>query len=250
MQAALTDTGRAIRSQALRLRRSGVWLPTLGIPSVAIALAAIVLWSAEPAAVPEADLWAQIIQAAFGMWALLLLPLLTALVAAQVAALEHGARAWKHLLALPTWKGAHIVAAWVAVAGLTAAATLALATGIAVVGAITAMLQPLAAPTGAPLAKLFGAAGLVYAGSLLLVSGHLWLSIRWPGVGVGLAVAVVGVFSNIVLLNLGAGAVTPYGLAPSALIGGRLDLVLISFLGGLAVLIASVWYLSQRDAPA
>ncbi|MEM6647834.1 MAG: ABC transporter permease [Bacteroidota bacterium] len=250
MAAVLTDTIRATRSQALRLRRSGVWLPTIGIPSVAIALAAIVLWSAEPSAVPEADLWAEIIQAAFGLWAVLLLPLLTALVAAQVAALEHGARGWKHLLALPTWKGAHFVAAWVAVAGLTAAATLTLATGIAVVGTLTSALQPLAASSAAPLGRLFGAAGLVYAGSMLLVSGHLWLSIRWPGVGVGLAVAVVGVFSNIALLNLGAGAVTPYGLAPSALMGDRIDLVLISLIGGLAVLIGSVWHLSRRDAPA
>ncbi|MEM1056497.1 MAG: ABC transporter permease [Bacteroidota bacterium] len=244
----LTDCLRATRSQSIRLRGSGVWLPTLGVPALAAGLAALVLWSIETVAGEEADPWGEVLQAAFGLWAILLLPLVIALVAAQVAGTEHSARGWKHLFTLPVWKGAHIIAAWTAVAVLTATATAALTAGVAGAGAAVSMLRPEVGLPPVPVWDLLRAATLVYACSLLLVSVHLWLSLRWPSVGVGLGVAVGGVLTNVVLLNLGAGAVTPYGLAPMALMSDHTGLALVGLAGGAVVLAGAVVHLSRRDA--
>ncbi|MEM1116279.1 MAG: ABC transporter permease [Bacteroidota bacterium] len=250
IRSAFVDSARAIRSQRLRLRGAGVWLPVLGIPALASGLAALVLWAAESGVGEEGDPWGQVIEAAFGLWSILLLPLLVALVAAQVATAEHAARGWKHLFALPVWKGAHVVAAWVAVAALTAAATAGLAVGVAGVGTAVSVLRPDLALPPAPLRDLLGAVAVVYAGALALVSGHLWLSLRWPSVGVGLGVAVGGVLTNVVLLNLGGGAVTPYGVAPMALMSGQPGLALLGLAGGVVLLLGAVAHLSRRDAPA
>ncbi|MEM9664218.1 MAG: ABC transporter permease [Bacteroidota bacterium] len=250
MRSTWSDLSPAVASQAVRLRGSGVAWVALGVPALAIALAALVLSAAEaPSDAGEADAWAEVMQAAFCVWSLMLLPLLTALLAAQVAALEHGARSWKHLFAMPVWKGAHVASMWLAVAGLTALATTALAVGIAVVGTVVSTLRPALEMPAAPVLALAQAAGLVYVCTLPLVGGHLWLSIRWPGVGVGLGVAIAGVLTNVVLLNLGAGVWTPYGLAPSALMQGQSWLAGIGLTVGVAVLVASMWHITRRDAP-
>ncbi|MEM0962755.1 MAG: ABC transporter permease [Bacteroidota bacterium] len=252
MHTPLVSVAGAVRSQAIRLRRSGIWFPTLGITGVAVGLGGIVLDSAVQTGLAEGStsaLWDQVLQASFGLWTILLLPMLTALVAAQVAAVEHNARGWKHLFALPTWKGAHVVSMWAAVVLLTAGATVLLAVGLTGAGAAVDALRPEAAVPPAPLAQFLRTAAVACASALPLASGHLWLSVRWPGVGVGLGVAVVGVLTNIVFLNLGAGAVTPYGLAPSAMISGQHELAVVGLVVGLVVFAGSVWHLSRRDTP-
>lgn len=252
MTSIVYDLAAAVRSQAVRLRGSGVMLPIAGLPVAAVGLATIALALSKPVApalATEMGPWKEAIESTFGLWALFLLPLLTALVAAQVASVEHNARGWKHLFALPPWRGAHVVSAWVAVAGLTAAATATLAIGVALAGTVVSALRPELGMPAAPVAALMGAAGLVYVCTLPLVSGHLWLSVRWPGIGVGLGVAIVGVLSSVVLLNLGAGAVTPYGLATSALMTSRPWLGMVGVTVGVVVLLASAWHTARRDAP-
>lgn len=250
MTPAVRDVAAAIRSQRVRLRGSGLRLSVVGVPAVAVGLATLVLVWADPPSGSEGGPWAEVVQASFGLWALFLLPLLTALVAAQVAAVEHDARGWKHLLALPCWKGAHMVSAWVAVAGSTALATAALTVGVAVAGVAVSALRPELGMSTVPVLPLARAAGLVYLCSLPLAGGHLWLSVRWPGIGVGLGVAIGGVLSNVVLLNLGAGVVTPYALAPSALMSDRPWLAAVGVVAGALVLCAASWHSARRDAPA
>jgi hypothetical protein len=136
-------------------------------------------------------------QSVYALWAFLMLPLFVTLEAALLAGLEHGDHQWKHLLALPLPRGAHLAAKMLALAALVALGFLALLVLAPVGGWLLPRLQPAFGIAGPPpWAWLLRTAADAYLASLLVVALQCWIAVRWQSftvaVSVGMSATVMG----------------------------------------------------------
>jgi len=192
---------RALSAEALKLRGTlALWL-CLVAPAVVVALYTLQMLVARipasrPIPAPE-QAWLMFSQSVFALWCFLMLPLFITLEAALLAGLEHSDRQWKHLLALPLPRGVHYLAKLAALAVLLALAFVALVALVPVGMELLALARPRFGIAGPPpWAYLLRTAGVCYLASLLMVSLHTWLAVRWSSftvaVSAGMSATVMG----------------------------------------------------------
>ncbi len=93
---------RAISAEALKLRRTLTLWTTVAAPLLVVLFQFFnFLERGAAVARPGADLWSAYARGALTLWSLFMLPLLVALQAALLAAVEHGSGGWRRLFALP-----------------------------------------------------------------------------------------------------------------------------------------------------
>ena len=253
----MSALGRALHAEMLKLKGTlALWMCLIA-PAVVVALYVLQIGVRElPASWvspgPE-QAWQMLGQSVFGLWAFLMLPLFITLEAALLAGLEHSDRQWKHLLALPLPRGVHYLAKLSALAALLALAFVALVALVPVGMEILAVARPRFGIAGPPpWAYLLRTAGICYLASLLMVSLHTWLAVRWSSftvaVSAGMSATVMGF---LIGQSERYGHWYPWSMPVQVLAGkGQwTDFVVAASLGGALVAAWLGWFaFGRRDA--
>ena len=182
---------QTLRAEALKVRRTrAVWL-AVGAPFSVIALYLLLI--ASGAVDPAATGWVQTSTAMLGMWTFLMLPLYVALETALINAIDHDARGWTHLFALPVPRGAIHAAKLCMALALVGLSSAVLAGGL--LGAM-AGLQSVGVASGdlLPWRHVLWGVARGYGGALGIVAIHHGLSLRlrgfeWP-LGIGIVATI------------------------------------------------------------
>jgi len=243
--------GRALGAEFIKLRRTlALWM-VLVAPGTVVALQFFSLLRMPGGSTVSGDAWVTFVAGATNLWAAFMLPLFVALETALLAGVEHGARGWKHLYALPVPRrailGAKLVVAVFCVAG--AGLVLVGATGGA--GLLLRVVRPeLPLGAGVPWEGLLRDVGLLTAASLLMITIHTWLAVRWASFTAALSTGVVGTFVTLFAVGGTLGRFWPWA-QPINTIGGtgeRMPLALVIGMGGAAVFaLFAAWDLLRRD---
>lgn len=184
---------RTLRAEILKLRRTrAVWL-ALGAPLAVVALYVLLILTggADPVRIG----WDGTASALLVLWAMLMLPLYAALLAAFINGVDHGARGWKHLFALPVPRWSIHGAKLVVALALAALSSLVLAAGVIVMIAALKATGSGAPEAGAvPYRLVIEGAARTYVGALFVLAVHHAFSLRvrgfeWP-LGIGIVATI------------------------------------------------------------
>ena len=142
--------------------------------------------------------WANALSGGVGLWAYFVMPMSVTALTALVAQIEHGPRAWDHILALPVarWK---IFAAKGAVVLLVVAVMSALLlVELRITGWLVALWWPAKLPTGAftwlTTAKMLTC---VWGASFLMTTLQLWVALRFRSFVAPLTLGISGTFFSV-----------------------------------------------------
>src|SRR5712691_6946507 len=142
----MIDLVRAIRVEVLKLRRTLALWASILVPFVVIVMTTAINLSRAVGTRFDPDQpngWDSLmLDLVLFLWCLIGLPLFVALETALLAGLEHRENAWKHLFALPIPRWTIYVAKLVVAAFVVCVASLVLALGTAVEGAVILAVRP------------------------------------------------------------------------------------------------------------
>lgn len=248
----MTDLIRCLASETIKLKRTLALANVLVAPAVVAGLQTLIYAERGERLLRPGTNPYEAMGNAFGLWAVLMLPLLVCLQASLLYGVEHASQSSRHLLALPVRRPAFFLAKAVVGTGLLAVATLILVAGILAGGAILALLRPELGGASLPLASLGRKAVLVFLASLPMLALHLWIAGRTTSftasMGSGVAATVVG----FVLLNSERWVgVYPWTLPAKALRAGGEGVPAAALLAGgagLALVALAAADVSRREA--
>lgn len=245
---------RAVAAEREKLRGTLAWRLCFIAPALVVAISVLqLMFSRGGAPRPDgAQAWQLFSQGVMVLWAFLMLPLYVTLQAALLAGLEHGEKQWKHLLALPVPRGSHYLAKWLMLAGMVLLATVVLVTLIPVGGLVLMQLRnPLGIGGAPPWEFLLTRGACIYAASLLIISLHAWISIRWSSFTVAVAIGMSATVAGFLIAQSQRfGHLYPWSMPMQVLAGNgeRISFVVTAGLcGGFIVLLAGLWDFLRRD---
>lgn len=248
----MNDLARCLASEAIKLKRTLALANVLLAPVVVAGLQTLIYAERGGRLLRPGTSPYEAMGNAFGLWAVLMLPLLVCLQASLLFGVEHASQSSRHLLALPVRRPAFFLAKAAVAAGLLLVSTLVLVAAILAGGGVLVLLRPELGGASLPLATLARKALLVFLASLPMLALHLWVAGRTPSftasMGSGVAATVVG----FVLLNSERWAgVYPWTLPAKALRAGGAGLpaaVLVAAAAGLAIVAVAAADVSRREA--
>lgn len=144
--------------------------------------------------------WRNFNQTMLVYWAFMMLPLFVTLESALVANLEHSRHNWKMLYVQPIPRWTIYAAKWLVNAMLIALSMLVLFGMMLLGGNLVNLVYPeYPFEMGFPWLWTLKLLGTIYAASLLIISVHVWVSLRWSSFvvacGVGITATVAAVFA-------------------------------------------------------
>lgn len=250
----MTPLVRALSAELLKLRRTlALWMCLIAPATVVVLLVLQMTFSRGPAMQPTPEAaWLMFAHGVLGIWCFLMLPLFVTLQSALLAALEHSENQWKHLLALPLPRHVHYVAKWVALVVLLLVAFVVLCVLVPIGGWVLDLLKPDFGIGGPPpLWMLVRTSAAAFAASLLIVSLHTWIALRWRSFTVAVA---IGMSATVCGFLIGQserfGYWYPWSM-PLHVMAGKgqhLELiVLVGVAGGLVVALLGLLDFGRRD---
>lgn len=195
--------------------------------------------------------WDMMLQSSAAIWAFFMLPMSVTALTALIAQMEHSARSWDglHALPLPRWQplaAKLICVLWVV---LAMSLWLALLTPLAVWAA--SLLKPAGAVTGElQLAPYLYLLGRIFLAAWLLIAVQLWMALRYASFVPALALGIGGTFFAVVATSAKIGALMPWQIPVNQLATdpARADFTLaLGFAGGAIALALMLWRLSRRE---
>lgn len=198
----------------------------------------------------QAD-WHGLVVNAEGLWAYFVLPMTATALSALIAQIEHGPKAWDHLLALPISRNRLFAAKAVAMMALLAAMSLLLLVETWGTGSLLALAAPKHAPTGAfPWARGGTELAMMWAASWFMGLIQLWIALRFKSFVAPLTVGLAGTFVVVAAMGAPEAIVVPW-VMPISVLGIRgadpLLPVMLGLGGGLITLILMIADLSRRE---
>ncbi len=259
----MTHLLRAMSAELLKTKRTlAIWM-TIITPMVVCFIQGVILlrWTGPYPSEKlvgdggfPGDAWKTYISHGVLLWSLLALPLFITLETALLAHTEHSERHWKHLFALPVPRWVFYAAKWLAGALLVLLGQVFLVGGQVATGYVVRWLKPeLGFGAVPPLWWTVRILFLVYLISLIVLSIHTWVALRFHSftvaVGVGMAAGVANV-----MVNASEDALhyfpwmLPGNALPQAEAIARLPWALaVGILGGLVLAVAGGWDVTRRD---
>ncbi len=236
-----------VRVEFAKLKRSLALLLCVAAP-IFVALLALLIGLDGDKPVP----WPMFTTSGAAMWAYFMLPMSVTALTVLVAQIEHGAKAWNAVLALPVPRSRIFAAKALVVVALVAAMTIAVFALIFLAGFVLEAAKAGDKLTGVPrpgdaarlLAKMF-------AGSLLLIAIQLWTALRFRSFVPPLVLGIGGTFVAVAATAAKQGAWFPWLIPVSALAkdaerGGTA--IVFGFAGGLVAGAAMLVNLSRSEA--
>jgi hypothetical protein len=200
----------------------------------------------------ETNPWKNFNQTMLVYWAFIMLPLFITLETALVGNLEHSRHNWKLLYVQPVPRWAIYAAKWVVNVALTALGTLVLLGCMGVGGSIVHLVYPeYAFNLSFPWLWTFKLAAMVFAATLLIISVHVWISLRWASFVVACAAGVVATVVAVFAFGSDYAIYYPWtipGMIATGVGGTDLTLCLtVGLVGGLCMALFGMWNVSRQE---
>ena len=196
--------------------------------------------------------WHDAMMGTTGLWAYFIMPMTVTALSVLVAQIEHGPRAWDHLLALPIRRWRIFAAKGILIMLLTAVISLILALEIRVVAAIVAAIMPSKEPVGAyPWALCARLLAMMWGASLCMVMIQLWIALAFRSFVAPLMTGLGGTFFAVAAFGARETIVIPWVMPVSVIArnGDSASLALtLGLCGGLAVFTLMILHLSRKEA--
>lgn len=246
---------RAVGAELLKTRRTLAVSMTVVTPMVVCFIQGVILlrWG-KPIGSEKLDAWKTSISQCNLLWTLLALPLFITLETALLAHTEHGERQWKHLFALPVPRWVFYAAKWLAGASLVLLGQVFLVVGeIGIVYVVRWLKPELGFGPVPPLWWTLRILCLVYLISLLVLSIHTWVALRFHSftvaVGAGMAAAVANAMVNSSedALHFFPWLLPGNALPQAEAIAWLPWALSVGILGGIALAVAGGWEVTRRD---
>ncbi|MBI5950282.1 MAG: ABC transporter permease [Chloroflexi bacterium] len=199
------------------------------------------------------DTWMTLINHTTMMWVLLLLPLFVTLEMGLLGALEHNNKTWKQLYALPMPRWTIYLAKQIigmGIIGMSMAVLGLMTVGVGLIGRF--WLTDLGFDAPIPWAALVQNLILSYLASWLIISIHLWISLRWSSFVLAMGVGIVATVFGVVVIGSKWEQFDPWtipGVVSQNLINAEsYGLALtIGILGGILVACLGCWDTIRQD---
>ena len=236
---------QSILVECAKLRRSLALLLCVAAPSMVALLSIVILLDRKD----PLD-WSMFATSTAAIWAFFMLPMTVTALTVLMAQLEHGARSWNHLLALPIARWRHHAAKAAVVVLLVAAMNVALWLMLPLAGLAVEALKP---------GQLLGAydwqsslslLGRMLGSAILLIGLQLWAALRFRSFVPPLVLGIGGTFVAVVATGSKQGLWFPW-LMPTNMLAAdpaRAELALaIGLGGGIVVLLAMTADLARKE---
>lgn len=195
--------------------------------------------------------WSTTLQTSAAIWAFFMLPMSVTALTALAASIEHGARAWDGLRALPVPRWHLYASKAICVLGVVAAMSLALGVMTWMAVQLAGWLKPTVAATGeADLARHALLLSRIFASAGLLIALQLWIALRFASFVPALVTGIGGTFFAVVATSAKVGVILPWQIPVNQLAAdaARADLALaVGGLGGCLLLLLMLWHLSRHE---
>jgi hypothetical protein len=246
---------KTIRAELLKLRRTLALRLAVITPLALVALQIVVAQQRQNYYAQQnlTDGWHEFVQPTTMLWSLLMLPLFVTLETALLSGLEHNNRQMKHLFALPVPRGAIYGAKQLSGMLLIGISMLTLAVFLALGGLALRLLMPgfgFEAPI--PWLMIIQRCGLIYLGCWLIISIHVWISMRWSSFVVACAAGITLTVAGVIVIQSEWGSFYPWAL-PGLLVNhlGKGETytaeLLFGSLGGIIAALLGGWDVIRRD---
>lgn len=234
---------RYLTVEILKLRRSLALLLCLAAPACIAILGALIV-------IDRGGDWRNYVMANSAFWGFAMLPLTLTALSVLLAQMEHGARTWDHVLAMPGARRRVYLAKALVMIGLLAGMSLWLfvllhATGLAIDAIWPGKLRGLPHP-GAAARTL---AEMAFA-SLLVAVLQLWVALRFRSFVPPLVFGIAGTFVALVAVGARQGLYFPWLMAVNVMGNDparHATALLLGGGGGVAMLAAMCTLLARRD---
>lgn len=202
---------------------------------------------------PGGDAWMTLINHTTMMWVLLLLPLFVTLEMGLLGALEHNNKTWKQLYALPLPRWSIYMSKQIAgmgIIGLSMAVLGLMTVGVGLIGRF--WLPELGFDAPIPWAALVQNLLLSYLASWLIISIHLWISLRWSSFVLAMGVGIVATVFGVVVIGSKWEQFDPWtipGVVSQNLINAEPYILplAVGLLGGIIVACLGCWDTIRQD---
>jgi lantibiotic transport system permease protein len=200
----LTQLGRALAADALRLRRTAALWLALGSGAFPVALSFLIyFFKGQFLLKPGQNPWPAYLINSWQTATGLLLPLFVVLLAALLLNVENKATAWKHVYAQPVGRAAVLGSKLLLLLGLNALAQLVYALLLLGSGWLLGLLRPGLhfLDFGAPLAVVAGLLGHTFVASLGLLAIQLVASLWWRSFTAPVALGMGATITALTLMR-------------------------------------------------
>jgi hypothetical protein len=196
--------------------------------------------------------WREAMTGTTGLWSFFVLPMTVTALSALVAQIEHGPRAWDHILSLPVPRWRLFAAKAVVVMVLLGLMSVLLAIEIRVVGGLLRAFAPTRSPIGAfPWTYEIQVLTGMWAASLFMTMIQLWVALRFRSFVAPLTLGIGGTFFAVMASGAGEGVYIPWFM-PLNIIAtdpARASQALqYGVIGGALTFLAMLLHLSRREA--
>ena len=230
-----------------KLRRSLALLLCVAAPTMVALLSAVMMMEWK-----KTEQWQMFAMQSAAMWSFFMLPMAVTALTVLVAQIDHGPKAWNHLLALPIprWRfyAAKAFVVVSLVAGMSAGLFLLLPLAGAAADAVAAGRQL----TGSyPWRNIASLLATMFTGSLLLIAIQLWAALRFRSFVPPLVIGIGGTFVAVAATASKQGAFFPWLIPTNALATDpqRAAMAInIGLYGGLAVALLMLIDMSRKEA--
>jgi lantibiotic transport system permease protein len=231
--------------EARKLKGSPAVLLTVAAPAMVSMLLTLILYKRTRMS------WDDTMRGAIGLWSFFVLPMTVTALTALLAQIEHGPRAWDHILSLPTPRWRLFAAKAIVTMTLTALMSMILLLGIRVAAEIVYTLQPSKTPPDAfPWVTAVRLLGGIWAASLCMSMIQLWVALRITNFIAPITLGIAGTFVAVMASGAEEGIYFPWLMPLKLLVddGGPLSPALTyGVVGGLGILILMMIDMSRRE---
>lgn len=229
-----------------KLRRSLALLLCVAAPTMVALLAGVMMMEWK-----KTEHWQMFAIQSAAMWSFFMLPMTVTALTVLVAQVDHGPKAWNHLLALPIPRWKFFAAKALVVAFLVAAMSAALVVLLRWSGATAEAVASGQQLTGSyPWWDTASLVATMYSGSLLLIAIQLWAGLRFRSFVPPLVIGIGGTFVAVAATASKQGAFFPWLIPTNALASDpqRAAMAIdIGFYGGLAVTLLMLMDMSRKE---
>jgi lantibiotic transport system permease protein len=196
--------------------------------------------------------WVNFNQTMLVYWSFMMLPLFVTLESALIGNLEHAHRNWKLLYVQPIPRWAIYAAKWVVNVALIALSMLILLGMMLLGGTILHAVYPeYLFEIGFPWLWTLKLLGLVFAAALLIISVHVWVSLRWASFVVACATGIVATVAAIFVFSSDYAIYYPWtvaGVVATGTTGTDLATCLVvGVAGGVLAALLGMWDVSRQE---
>ncbi len=229
-----------------KLKGSLVVILCLAAPTVVTAFLAMMALRMAPMS------WNEAVSNATGLWAFFMMPMTITALSILLAQVEHGPRAWDHILALPIPRWRLFAAKAVVMMLLVGLMSLLLLAETRLVGVLVGKIAPAKAYAGAfPWRPTLEVLGSMWGASWFMGMLQLWTAIRFRSFVAPMALGLSGTFVAVAASGAKEAIFVPWAM-PVAILANQGARSLLAFelgvIGGIVTLLLMLLHLSRREA--